>query len=205
MAEGAPLSRWVAVAAFAGVLAGRYGVGAGWLVPMESWITLALMVLLVTVGFELGSDRAVLRQAWQDRGKLLVLPVVVALASLVGAALAGWIAGFPWRESMAAGAGFGWYSLSGVMVGREFGSQAGALAFLANLMREMSVFIFAPYLARRVGGGGLVGAAGATAMDSTMPAIIRAAGRQVALAGLVSGAILSLLVPVTIWMLAVTR
>lgn len=199
------MSRWVALAVVAGVLAGRRGMGAGWPVPMDTWVTLALMVLLVTVGFELGSDRAVLSQAWEDRGKLLVLPGVVALASLAGAALAGWAAGFPWREAMAAGAGFGWYSLSGIMVGREFGSQAGALAFLANLMREMSVFVLAPWLVRRAGGGGLVGAAGATAMDSTMPAIMRAAGRQVALAGLVSGAVLSLLVPVAIWILAVTR
>lgn len=199
------MSRWVALAVVAGVLAGRRGVGAGWPVSMDTWVTLALMVLLVTVGFELGSDRAVLSQAWEDRNKLLVMPGVVAVASLAGAALAGWVAGFPWREAMAAGAGFGWYSLSGIMVGREFGSQAGALAFLANLMREMSVFVLAPWLVRRAGGGGLVGAAGATAMDSTMPAIIRAAGRQVALAGLVSGAVLSLLVPVVIWILAVTR
>lgn len=195
----------VVISVTAGMLAGRYLVDPAWLAPVEGWITMALVLLLATVGFELGSDRRAFIKAWQNRKRLLTLPWVVAAASLAGAGAAGFLARFSLHEALAAGAGFGWYSLSGVLVGREFGAEAGAVAFLANLMRELSVLMLAPYLARRAGGGGLVGAAGATAMDSTLPSIVKAAGGQVAVAAFVSGAALSVLAPITIWLLAAMR
>lgn len=196
------MSAFFTLAVLAGIVAGTVLPVAGQSARLEALVGWALMVLLATIGFELGADRAALRRALARGHRLLALPLVVAVASLLGAAAGGAATGFPWRPALAAGAGFGWYSMSGVLVGHYFGAQAGAVAFVANLLRELAVLAAAPALVRRVGEGGLVGAAGATAMDSTLPAIARTAGSQAAVTALVSGAILTLLAPVLIGLLA---
>ena len=91
--------------------------------------------------------------------------------------------------------GFGWYSLSSVLIAQAHSPLLGALAFLANVLRELLAIILTPLVARWLGAVPAIAPGGATAMDVLLPVISRAAGREYAPLAFFSGAMLSLAVP----------
>ena len=183
------------LAVLVGMFGGYWLLDGAHLPQLDNLIQLVLAVLLFTIGYEVAQDRSWWLKAWEDRKRAVLLPLAVVAASLLGGALAGLVVRLPLDEALVMGAGMGWYSMSAVLVGQSHGYAVGALAFLANLFRELTVLLAAPWLMRWGGKGGLIGAAGATAMDSTLPVIVRVAGSKTAVLSLVSGMILSLLVP----------
>jgi uncharacterized membrane protein YbjE (DUF340 family) len=68
-------------------------------------------------------------------------------------------------------------------------------ALLSNILREIMAILGAPLLARHCGGLSTVGAAGATAMDTTLPVIARFSGEHAAVIAVFSGMTLTMLVP----------
>ena len=59
--------------------------------------------------------------------------------------------GFPGQGPGAAiASGMGWYSLSGVTIGRLGGAELGSIAFMSNLMREIFSFVLIPILAEKL-------------------------------------------------------
>jgi uncharacterized membrane protein YbjE (DUF340 family) len=166
-----------------------------WLAPLTS---AALGVLLFGIGIEIGYNR----WAWRELRRLglgvLGLPLAVAVGSIVGALGTGWGLGMPLNQASAIGAGFGWYSLSGVLLAQLAGASVGALAFLANVLRELLAVLTMPFLARYLGRAAAVAAGGATSMDSTLPVVVRAAGSEAALLAFTSGAVLTALVPILV-------
>ena len=166
----------------------------------------ALIVLMALFGCEFGrqwpATRASLRAA---RAKALVLPVVGGGGSLAGGWLAGRLLGEPSTVALAVAAAFGWYSMAGVVVAQLWGPAAGALAFLANVFRELLAVVVVPLLARRAGGRAWLAVlpGGATTMDTTLP-VIAAAVRDAGTTALafVHGLVLTLAAPALIGWLA---
>ncbi len=78
----------------------------------------------------------------------------------------------------------------------------GAIGFLTNVIRELLAFVLIPVLAARLDPLTAIAPAGATAMDTTLPLIQRAAGSTTAIIAFVSGTVLSSAVPVLIPLLA---
>lgn len=89
--------------------------------------------------------------------------------SVAAAVLAGLLLAMPLKEAVAVGAGFGWYSLSGVLIAATHSVELGATAFLANVARELMAFLLIPLLVSRVGKLAAIAPGGATTMDSTLP------------------------------------
>ena len=89
--------------------------------------------------------------------------------------------------------GFGWYSLSGILLTESFGPVIGSAAFNdgAGVNRHHAD----PGLVRRSRSTAL-GLSGATSMDFTLPVLQRSGGLEMVPAAIVHGFILSLLVPV---------
>ncbi|MFZ5648571.1 MAG: lysine exporter LysO family protein [Bacillota bacterium] len=104
----------------------------------------------------------------------------------------------PLKEASAVGAGFGWYSLSGVILSQIYSVEAGALAFLTNVMREIIAFVLIPVLAARIGSLAAVAPGGATTMDTTLPLIARSTDADTTVIAFVNGATLSAMVPVLV-------
>ena len=158
----------------------------------------ALGVILLGIGAEIGHNR----QAWQALRELgpriLLVPAGIAVGSISGAALTGALLGLPANESMAVGAGFGWYSLSGVLLAQIYSVSTGALAFLTNVFRELLAVVLMPLLARRVAHVVALAPGGATTMDTTLPIIARCMGSEAALIAFASGAALTALVPILV-------
>lgn len=126
---------------------------------------------------------------------MILLPLGTAAGSVAAGILAAPLFGLSPAEGGALSAGFGWYTLSGVIISDMGDPLLGSAGFLINLFRETIALFIIPYL----GSLGLpwmaIGAGGATSMDVTLPLIEQSCGdRQVPLA-ISHGALLSFLVP----------
>lgn len=167
------------------------------LAQADGVIAILLYVMLFFVGMELGMKRG-LRSGIRTLGlDALVLPVLVAIGSVVGGLICGLLLNLkPWQGA-AVGAGFGWYSLSSVMLAGHDTALA-AVAFLSNIIREVSALLFIPLLSRYIHPWAGIAAGGATAMDTTLPVVVRASGSDYAIHSFISGVILSMMAPVTI-------
>jgi len=102
------------------------------------------------------------------------------------------------RESLAVGAGFGYYSLSSIVITELHGQQLGVVALLANILRELMTLWLAPVFVRSLGRLAPIAAGGATTMDTTLPVISRFAGPDYAAIAVFSGVVLTVLVPLLI-------
>jgi len=166
------------------------------LVPVvwyEQTITYALMVIFVSVG--MGMRDGIISLLGNGRVWLyIVLPLGFLLASMLGAGLAGFLTGVPLRYALAIGGGMGYYSVAGPLVTQYAGADVGFIAFLTNFMREILTFFITPLLIR-VSFLMPLALGGATVMDTTLAVVRRYLGEELALAGFISGVVLTLIVP----------
>ncbi|KLU60132.1 hypothetical protein CEB3_c35630 [Peptococcaceae bacterium CEB3] len=158
----------------------------------------ALYFTLFSVGLDLGGSKELWRQVLSLGWHVFLAPLGVAVASVGAGMLMGKLLGWSWREGGAVGAGFGWYSLSGVLITQLDSVALGTVAFLANVFRELLSILLLPLLARRVGVLSLVAPGGATTMDTTLPIIAAVGPPGVVVIALVNGITLSALVPVLV-------
>jgi uncharacterized membrane protein YbjE (DUF340 family) len=114
---------------------------------------------------------------------------------MIGGAIAAMILDIDLYRGLAMASGFGWYSLAGILMGDAFGPVYGGASFMIELLRELAALVLIP-LAIRTKPCTAIGYAGATAMDFTLPVIQTTGGVRCVPIAIVSGFILSLLVPV---------
>ena len=156
----------------------------------------ALIFLLFLVGVQLRGSGMTLRQILLNRRGMLV-SVVVLLSALLGGAIAAALLGLPLKTGLALASGFGWYSLSGILMTEAFGPVIGSAAFFNDLVRELTAIMLIPALIARHRSSAL-GLCGATAMDFTLPVLQRAGGNEIVPAAIVHGFVMSLLAPLLI-------
>ena len=96
---------------------------------MDTVMSYALAVLIFSVGIEVGTNKTVFRKIREYNVRILVIPFGVAAASIAGAVLVGLLFGMPVNESAAIGSGFGFYSISAVIMRELGGAQLGTIAF----------------------------------------------------------------------------
>lgn len=193
-------------ALFAAILA---GMGGGYLFLdvtakplLDEILMTALDFMVLVAGIEIGGNRRLLRQICTPKNLTLALalPCATVAGSLGGAYLSSFLTGLGVYESILVAAGLGWYSLSSVVISTMYSTELGAIAFLSNMLREVSSFVLIPLLARW---HGLLAIApgGAGTMDSMLPLVIRAAGMNAGMFSFINGLLLSLLVPVLLSLL----
>ncbi|HEC2562853.1 lysine exporter LysO family protein [Raoultella ornithinolytica] len=155
-----------------------------------------LIFLLFLIGIQLRNNGMTLRQIVLNRRGMIVA-VVVTVSSLVGGVINAFILDLPLKTGLAMASGFGWYSLSGILMTESFGPVIGSAAFFNDLSRELLAIMLIPGLVRRSRSTAL-GLCGATSMDFTLPVLQRSGGVEIVPAAIVHGFVLSLLVPVLI-------
>lgn len=154
----------------------------------------ALIFLLFLVGVQLRNSGMTLRQIVLNR-RGLVIALIVGISALGGGLLAAWILGLPLKTGLAMASGYGWYSLSGILLTDSLGPVIGSTAFFNDLTRELLAIMLVPVLAQRNRSCAL-GLCGATSMDFTLPVLQRSAGIDVVPAAIVHGFLLSLAAPI---------
>lgn len=156
----------------------------------------ALIFLLFLVGIQLRGSGMTLRQIILNRRGLLVASVVL-VSALIGGMIAALLLGVPLKTGLALASGFGWYSLSGILMTEAFGPVIGSAAFFNDLIRELVAIMLIPALIGRHRSSAL-GLCGATSMDFTLPVLQRAGGNEIVPAAIVHGFVMSLLAPILI-------
>jgi uncharacterized membrane protein YbjE (DUF340 family) len=165
-----------------------------WLTYASEASEAALIFLLVIVGIQLGNSSLTLRQIILNRRGMMVATVVGA-TSLGGGLLAALLLGLPLKTGLAMASGYGWYSLSGIVLTDAFGPVIGSAAFFNDLARELCAIMLIPTLVRSSRSSAL-GLCGATSMDFTLPVLQRSGGLDMVPAAVVHGFVLSLVAPV---------
>lgn len=162
----------------------------------KDWSTYILYVLMFLVGIGIGGDKEALDVLRKINFKIFLIPLSVIVGSIGATALVAiFLPDMSVVESAAVGAGFGYYSLSSVLINKMHGETLGTIALLANIIREMITLVFAPLLVFAFGKLAPVASGGATAMDTTLPIITKVSGNEYGLMAVFSGVVLTILVP----------
>ena len=180
------------------------GIGAGYILPenisgmIDSASSYMLLILLFSVGIDMGLNKEVFTRIKELGFKILLIPAGVIIGSLFGGFVTSFLTNVSVREGLAISAGLGWYSLSGILITEAGNPVAGTIAFLSNVFREMLTFILVPFIASHMNYYCAIAPAGATAMDTTLGIISRNTNATVAVLSFVSGVICTLVVPVLV-------
>jgi len=176
------------------------GTAVGYLLPEIAVIrdgsisTVFLYILLFIIGLQMADSGHDLARFF-TRPSLLVVPLVTIVGTLAGSLGTLAFDGMTPGRSFALASGFGWYSLSGVLIANLGDPMLGAASFLSNLLRETLAFLAVPLLRLTGRPESGIGVAGATSMDVTLPVIGDAWGPSFIPLSVAHGVILSLLVP----------
>ena len=158
----------------------------------------ALYLLMFLVGVSIGTNRGVLQKLREYNLTVLLIPFGIVVGSAAGGGICALILHSPWYEGMSIASGLGWYSLSGVMLDGLAGPEAGAVAFLGNLLREILSFVMIPFLVRHFNAYTAIAPAGATSEDTTLPMMVKYTSEDVVVISVLNGVICSALVPLLI-------
>lgn len=181
------------------------GIGVGildWLPQAVAQSDAALWVLYVMLfgaGMGVGFDLKALRILRQLKARILLLPLTVVMGSFVGCCFAWLLLGdMAFVDTLAVGAGFGYYSLATVIITQMGDPALGSVTLLSNMIHELITLLTAPLLVRMVGPLGPVVAGGAASMDTCLPTIAKYSGERYAILAVFSGMTLTMLVPLLV-------
>lgn len=157
--------------------------------------------LMFCVGFSLGHQPETIKQFRTIPARTLLLPFTTMAGTFIGAILIGFLFKHTLSETLAVSSGFGYYSLSGILITQYKGAELGTIALLANIFREILTLVFAPQMVRYFGKLAPIAAGGATTMDTTFPIIVQTSGKEFSIVSVYSGFVLDFSVPflVTLW------
>ena len=156
----------------------------------------SLYLLMLFVGLAFGSDPRIREILKSAKPRLLLIPLTTILGTFIGIALyTFFFKEIPARDAFAIGAGFGYYSLSSILIGEFSGSEIAVIALLSNVTREILTLILAPILVKYFGKIAPITSGGATSMDTTLPIIVKVSGKEYLIMSLLNGIILTISVP----------
>ena len=184
-----------------GILVGIFTVGSpgGFTSDLTFYV---LCLLLFLVGISTGGNATAWRTLRTVHLRILLVPLSVMIGTFAGVGLLSvFLSQVSLKESLAIGAGFGYYSLSSILISEMRGETLGVIALLSNILREITTLSLTPLLARRCGKLAPIAAGGATSMDTTLPIITQYVGKEYAMISVFSGIVLTVLSPLLIVLL----
>ena len=191
------LTYWITGTVAAGILAGRFLIPPRFAVYCGYGIDWGLYLLLFFAGLDMGRKGTILEDIRQIGWQALGVPAAGVLGSLAGAVLVSPLTSLTVKDSMAAVAGFSWYSLAPNLLA-SYSLSLSAVCFLSNVMREIFSVLAMPLTAKYIGYVECTVLPGAAAMDSMLPVVLRATNQRTGIYSILSGAVHSCLVPILI-------
>ena len=155
-----------------------------------------LYALLFCVGMTVGNNTTLMKSFTRLDPRLMLLPVMTIVGTLTATAIVS--LAMPHRnltDCLAVGSGFGYYSLSSILITQYRGPELGTIALLANIIREVITLLGAPLMVRYFGPLAPISAGGATTMDTTLPIITRTSGQDFVILSLFHGFLVDFSVP----------
>lgn len=162
-----------------------------WLPDLNAWGNVSfwtLCALLFCVGVTVGNNTALLKSFRQLDPRLMLLPLMTIVGTLSATAIAAMaLPGRSLTDCLAVGSGFGYYSLSSILITQYRGPELGTVALLANIIREVITLLGAPLMVKYFGPLAPISSGGATTMDTTLPIITRCSGQDFVIVSLFHG------------------
>ncbi len=156
----------------------------------------ALYFLMFLVGIGIGADSKAFEVLKSYNFKILLIPLTTIVGTALGISLIFLIIpGLSFKEAQAVGAGYGYYSLSSIIITETYSKTLGVVALLSNVMREIMTLLLAPLMVTFFGKIAPICSGGATSMDTTLPIITTVSGKEYAIISLFHGIVLTILVP----------
>lgn len=163
--------------------------------PPENTMTVLLMVLILLVGIGLKGSGITLKEVLLNR-RGVEMSVIFTFSVLAGGLLFALLfSEVSWTKGLALASGFGWYSLSAIVMTEAYGAIWGSVALFNDLIREFFALIFIPVFMRKSPSAS-VGLGGATSLDFTLPIIQQSGGLKVVPLAISFGFIINIVSPV---------
>jgi uncharacterized membrane protein YbjE (DUF340 family) len=164
-----------------------------WNVPDISFYVLC--ALMFSVGFSIGHQPETIMSFRSIHTRVIFLPLMTILGTFLGVIVVGLFSKYSFSDLLAVGSGFGYYSLSSILITQYKGVELGTITLLSNIMREVITLLLAPWVVRYFGKLAPISAGGATTMDTTFPIIINASGKEYSIISIYHGFIMDFSVP----------
>lgn len=195
----------ILICVIGGIAFGHFGVPVltddmnGFAELAAAMINIGLCVLLFFVGFDMGVDGTVITHFRQVGWRVLAFPFIIMAGTLLGAGVCTlFLPELSLRETLAVGAGFGWYSFAPGIIMEAGYVTASAVSFMHNVMRELISVLIIPLVARKTGYVESMAVCGCSSMDVCLPIIERSTRGDIAAYGFINGVIQSMAVPVLV-------
>lgn len=163
-----------------------------------------LYILMLLLGINLGCNQDIKGFAKMINFKMLLVPVATVTGTFLFSAIAGFILS-QWSvfDCMAVGSGFAYYSISSVLItqlktpsiGMQLATELGTIALLANIFREMTALIGAPYIRKYFGRLAPISAAGIGSSDILLASISKYSGQEAIPLAILHGILINISVP----------
>ena len=158
-----------------------------------------LLIYMVLIGLDLAYSP--LDRSWLN-WKIMLVPVGCIIGSILGAVAVSFITkDIDLKDLIMLSQGYGFYSMTGIVVTELKNTQLGSIALINDLFREVFAILFMYMIGWRYPRSA-ISAAGATAMDVTLPMVKQACGNDFIPHAMVSGFVLSVLAPIAVSVLA---
>lgn len=171
---------------------------------MHSVSMYVLYALLFQVGISIGSNKNLKGLIKELRVKMLLIPVATIAGTLLFSCLAGFLLSrWSVSECLAVGSGFGYYSLSSILItqfkepslGLQLATELGTIALLSNIFREMIALLGIPFFRKHFGQFAPISVAGVSSLDVLLPSIVRYSGKEMIPIAIFHGIIIEESVP----------
>ena len=160
---------------------------------LSKWI---LFLLLFFVGIQIGAKGNILKATRSVGLKIMWVPLATTVGTFAGAIVVSFFLNSrSLTDCLSVGAGFGYYSLSSILITEYRGAELGTIALLANIIREFFVLLLAPWMVNYFGKLAPICAGGATTMDVTLPIISKYSGSDFVIIALFHGIVIDFSVP----------
>jgi uncharacterized membrane protein YbjE (DUF340 family) len=188
----------ISIAFVIGIFVGIGGGLPGGIVP-QALAKYVLYALIFFVGISVGANVKIWKTVKKMHFKIALVPMSVVIGTLSGVGVFSlFLSTITLPQALAIGSGFGYYSLSSVIIAQLDGEALGTIALISNLMREIVTIIAAPFFAHYFGRLAPIAAGGATSMDTTLPVITKYSGSEYTVISIFSGMVLTFLVPMLV-------
>lgn len=177
-----------------GMLIGYLAFPLQWVFTLNYTLTLSLVILYTGVGISFGVNRTVFQYIRILNWKIVLIPVAIIAGSLAGGYISGIILGMPTYITVTAAGGMSYYSITGAYLTQMYGIEAGAYGFLVNVIREFLTVLCLPFLIKISPGTPIAGGAAGN-MDTMLVPITKFTGAELGIVTLITGTILTFLVP----------
>ena len=159
----------------------------------------SLCLLLVCVGFGIGQNEELRRNFRHIKKGFIWMPVVTIISTWIGALLTAMLlTDRSPADWLAVSSGFGYYSLSSMLITEVRGIELGTVALMYNVLREITALLLTPLLLRVFGPLAPISVGGATTADTTLPTISRVSGTQFIPIAIFHGLVVDLSVPLLV-------